>query len=278
MKKLILVALVLGQVVSHAQVAARIGGGINQRVQTSETATEAMEFWTYYNSAYGITNQPILWMKASAHRWRASDGDAVAEALDYSGNNLNLGQSSSTKRPTWIKSGFNSSPTFRFDGGDCLTNPAVSASTYTVFIVMSNSAHGIVMEHSADASANNGSYIYSTTTCGHLVTRAGSTSSKNGTTGWGINNVILTEASYDGTHAGNTGTTNGVLVFAITCSASADPGTSTASAAINIGGRNNTSTFITGHVSEILWYSPKLSSGDATIVRNRLKGKFSLTY
>lgn len=82
MKKLCLAALALSCLSLQAQIAGRFGSGISQKIQTYETATEAMEFWNYSNSAYGITNQPILWMKASAHRWRASDGDIGAFPFD----------------------------------------------------------------------------------------------------------------------------------------------------------------------------------------------------
>lgn len=241
--------------------------------------TEAMEYWGYASAAYGLTNQPILWMKASGHRFRASDGDAVTEAQDYSSRGLHLGQATAGKRPTYKTGSIGGLPTFRFDGGDCLTNPAIASTTHTLFVVLSNSSHGIVLEQSADASANSGCYIYTDTTCGQLVNRSSTISSKNGTTDWGINNRLLARFTHDGNHTGNTGRTNGTLFGSVTCSDSGNPGTGSATGAVNIGARNNAaSAALTGHISEILWYSPKLSDGDAAIVEAALNAKYGGLY
>lgn len=253
----------------------------NLKVGSSGTNefTETMEYWSYSNSAYSVTNQPILWMKASAHRFRAVDGDAVSAAQDYSSRGNHIGQATAGKQPVYKTGSIGGLPTFRFDGGDCLTNPSIAATTHTLFVVMSNSADGIVIEHSADASANSGFYVYTTTTCGQLINRSATISSRDGSTGWGTTSNLLVRMVNDGTHANNNGYKNNLDCIIGTCSDSGDPGSGSATAAINIGSRNNAAgAALTGHISELIWYSPKLDDGDAAIVEAALNAKYGGLY
>lgn len=225
----------------------------------------------------GISTAPSVWLAARKESF--SDNDAVTTATDWSGNARHATQDEAGKKPTFKTSAFGSLPTFRFDGGDNLQITSLGITTFSVFLVVSNSASGMLVEH-ADTSVdpNDGFYIYGTTGCSINVRKSATQGNKdNNISSWSVQNRMLIRVDYDGTYAGTTMRTNDVAVSLIACANANDAGTGSVTQTLNIGGRADaTSLNITGHIAEMVLYTPALSGSDADAVENDLMSVYAL--
>ena len=220
----------------------------------------------------------VIWLDGQQEDANLNDGDAVGTATNY-GSGGNFTQATGSKKPTFKTNIINGLPVYRLDGGDCLSSAStIGISTFDVFAVFVATGHGFVYEQSADSSANDGSGIYTDSPQSRVRRTTYSTRSTN-PTGWGGNenqwHVIAQD--FNGTHQTHRFWVDGSFVFTQSSSGTGPTSsTSTVTATVYVGCRNNGSFFLTGDIAELLIYSPKLSSANADRVKTYLRYKYGL--
>lgn len=219
---------------------------------------------------------PYVWMDAT--RYVGSDGDAIASATDYGSLGGSFAQSTAGKKPTYRPTGINSKPAFQFDGGDCLTQASVALGGFTAIILFQASANGLVYEH-CQPGTQDGSYLYTDVTFTISTRRGAVGNSKNHTANWGIGSTNrIVRHQYGGTNALHKLWINSADAGLATIVA-VDPGTGTSSDdnTFNIGARNNAaSAGLTGHIAQLLFFTPVLSDANAAAVEAIINAYYSV--
>lgn len=207
-----------------------------------------------------------LWLKGDAGV--LTDVDGIYQWSDQSGNALHALQATGSKKPAWIASGLNGRNVVRFGGDDGLVVASLPLTSFSIFVVFKASVNGLVYEHSADASANDGAYLYTSTVNTIQRRNAGSPSSaKNRAVSWGSDGTFRrVRHDYDGTHAGHKLWIGGSDQSMTDGTGTNNPGTGTTTTSLFIGCRNQSSVFLTGDIAELLAYSPILSTENAALI------------
>lgn len=202
-----------------------------------------------------------------------ADGDPVGGWLDKSGSGSNAIQSTSGKRPVLklgVQGGRNG---VRLDGvDDCLQAASIALPTFITVCVVGKFTTGNVMmiEQGADANSIDGFYFRGTSGDVWQFHRSSGLHSANGISTWMGSSVAEADLTYSGagTYALNgTTKTNGVA-------SGTARSNSTATAALNIGSRNQASLFSSGDFYELLIWDSVLSTPPLARVRNYLKKKW----
>ncbi len=219
-----------------------------------------------------------LWLAADAIPG-LSDGQPVASWPDGSGLGRHAAQATAAKRPTYRVNIQNGRPGVQFDGiDDGLRVASLPLGTFALFLVfrLSGTA-GIIVEHSADAGANDGHYLYGTTgmtiNCRRQV--GARVSGKNRAANWAVDNAAkLAAHAMDGTHAGHRLRINRVDQSMTSGPNTDDPLATTVTDELNVGCRNEAAEFSTGYYFELLAYSPCPSLADQQRLEDYLRDRW----
>jgi hypothetical protein len=220
----------------------------------------------------------VIWLDPTQDDANYNDGDAVGTAANY-GSGGNFTQSTGSKKFTFKTGVLNGHPVYRLDGGDCeVSASTIGISTFDAFVVFKATAHGFIYEQSAASDANDGSSLY-TDFAQARVRRTQISQRGTNPTGYGGNDsqwrVMAQE--YAGTHETHRLWIDGAYVFTQdTTGDGPTASTSTITATVNVGCRNNGSFFLTGDIAEFLVYTPKLSSYNVDRVKTYLRYKYGL--
>jgi hypothetical protein len=216
----------------------------------------------------------VGWYKADS--LGLANNDPVTTWTDSSAAGNDITQSTSANKPTFKTSQLNSLPTVQFDGSnDCLTDTSVAISTFSAFAVFRAVNFGIVYEQSANANSNDGSFLY-TDDSAIQVRRATVSARSPRTASWGSNEMWhLVMQSYDGTHEGHRMWLDGAFAQATT-PANGGASTSTVTASLNVGCRNNASVYLNGQIAELVICSPRPSATNEMRILHILGAKWGL--
>lgn len=211
----------------------------------------------------------------------AANSDPVGGWKDKSGNNNHALQATDAKRPLYKTGVLNSQAGILSDGSDdCLQVSGLSLSTHTMFVVFKASGDGAIMEHGDNANTNDGFYIApsngNTSTIQRSITAGGGVSSAKLAADWATDNVARrVRVENGGTAALHKLYIAGTLQSWASETATSLSASAATSATLNIFSRNNGSGFLfTGHIFELLIYSPVISAPSAAIVEAYLGTKW----
>ena len=226
------------------------------------------------NGYYGVTNVPVFWLKEDG--LTGSDGDAVS-TWSCSATTNQFTQGTAGAKPTLKTGGWNGHKSARFDGGDILisTGTLTVGPSVTLFMVFSNSNSGILLEQSVNAGNNNGFYVYGSQGCSFYVQMTGSEyKSKDAASAtWALNQWVMLRVNFrtDGVSA----RVNNADLSTGTCVSDGNNLTATKTETFYLGSRSG-SLPITGHIAEVMCFSPALSTGDAGTVETNLLTRFGV--
>lgn len=208
----------------------------------------------------------------------ATDGDPVSTWQDQSGNGNHLLQTTVASKPTYDLAVQNSLPGVLYDGvDDMLSLASLSLGTFTVFTVfkMTGTA-GLLYQHSADANANAGCYLYGTTNATINVRRDASLSAKELSANWAVDNAAkLTTHRYGGTHASHVLRINRSLQSLNNfVGRTADPGTGSVSAIWTLGRQNSGILPCNGYIFEHIVVNRECTDAEVARCEAYLKAKW----
>lgn len=202
------------------------------------------------------------------------NNDYVRQWTDLSGNGNHATKSGNvTTKPQYITAAVNGKPVIRFGTNDVLDTPSFAFGTHTIFIVAKADTSGIFYER---ASAD---YVYGSTSDSIQTARGANISGKDLSIGWGVNaNYRILTKYFDGTHVGHKLYINGTeQTLSDAVGRTADPGTGTSSAVMNIGNRFDGSLAITGDEAEFIVYDRALNATELKRVFHYLGRKFGIS-
>ena len=154
-------------------------------------------------------------------------------------------------------SGINGKTTVVFGGSQYMTVTSAALGVFDIYVVaVSSTTAKYIMEHGPNALGAPGHYIFTGTSSGTAINRAGNISTKHPTsTAWIANNVpCLVRFAHDGTHAGHLLQRDGSAVAIGASAYTADPGTGTVTASLRIGASGGGGLAFVGEIGEILIY------------------------
>lgn len=208
-----------------------------------------------------------------------ADGHPVGRWADKSGNAHHASQASADARPTLQLAERNDLPVVQFDGvNDLLSTDNVTLSAFTAFYVFrASGTAGLLSEQSDNAAQNPGHYLYGSTNATMTVWRGTAMSQKNYTANWSTDNRfrVLTHI-FNGTHSSHLLYASGIALPLTNSVATQDPGTSDATAEINIGGRVGGVLPLTGQFGTIIFYNAALSDENRQKVEAYLVAKWNI--
>lgn len=212
----------------------------------------------------------LVWYKADS--LALNDGDAITTWADSSGNGHDL-TGTTTAKPTYQTNEVNSKPVVRYDGSnDCMSTASLALDTHFSIFVVAKATDYLFIEHSANATSNDGFYFYTLTNGPWLVRRTASHSA-TGSDWFGLGAFTIGELVYNG--AGNyfkngTAQANGN----ITGSARSD---TVHTADFYVGARACSSVFSEADYAEVLVYSRPVTSTERSAIRSYLATKYNIT-
>jgi hypothetical protein len=160
--------------------------------------------------------------------------------------------------------GINGRTTVYFGGSQYMTIPSVAIGVFDIYVVTkTSSGAAIILEHSTNGyGTGNGSFLFTGTNAGSVVTRSSLATSRNpSSAAWAANGVAcLIRAGHNGTHATHILERDGATV-AGTAAFSSNPGTGIVTDIMFLGARSGGFLTLTGDIGEILIYD---SAPDAT--------------
>lgn len=235
----------------------------------------------------GNSSNNVLWLKADAGVYNdagsteASDGEAVQEWHDLSGNNNDLSQATAGFRPSFVAATggtLNNKPFVQLDGTDDLMEGSnvISGNTgRSIFIVAKNNIiteDGVIFQLNNNGSSGNGLFF---TVTPEMAVRVGS--------GNRIFNEGFSSSSFrllSIQHA------DGADIDAIEMYLEGTLGTENSSASRTVNtGTGNTSIgysdhmdeYFNGNIAEIIAYNQQLNTAQRIILENYLAAKYDLT-
>jgi hypothetical protein len=220
-----------------------------------------MSFWLDATNVDGSNNSTL------------SNGSAIAQWNDLSGNSFNVGQVTSNKRPTLVTNVLNGLPVVRLDGlNDDLSDSGgpFTGNVHTIFVVLQASKPAIEQDFLDAGPAGSTSYLanYTDTNGIHIFRGAGGGDVVN--TNYTNGQYLIYGAVYDGGVAGGSAITiNGANTTTGTLGAIAD--SNTVYIGSNIGGLTS---FYAGDIAEILVYNSILSPSDYAANETYLNNKW----
>lgn len=212
----------------------------------------------------GSVSGLALWFKADAGTSTTTNGAAISQWNDQSGNARHVAQATGANQPTYQENVVNGRPVVRFDG----TNDYLEATGFT--LTQPNTM--FVVAKPANV-ASNGKNVVDGVTTRNAVT-IGTTpkiglnagSDVNSTLDWTVAFQLVT-AVFNG--ASSLVRRNGVA------SAAVNPGTASL-AGIRIGTFNGSLAMWNGDVAEVLVYNAALSTVDRDAVESHLTSKYAI--
>lgn len=226
----------------------------------------------------------ILWLKADAGAYHdagvtlATNGQAVQQWNDQSGNGRNVAQATGGKQPLYVTGVHNGLPVIRFSGGQCLIVAAVPLSSLSVLCVCSHGdSVGMVYEHSAQVGANDGSNLIGNQPMAQ-TRRGGLLASRNAPDAvnwsqWDVFGIYGNHCTgpfsefyliFNGRHVGGT------------ASSAVDNTMTTVTDALNIGARNNAGSLaMIGDIAEFMIFSPALTIVQELAVIEYLRNRWN---
>ena len=200
-----------------------------------------------------------IWLKSDAITG-LSDDDPVTTWEDQSGNANDFTQSTASKKPTYKTSIQNSLPAVRFDGTDdgMLISSIALNTDFTLYMALDAGAtNDVIIEHSANASSNDGFYVISSNNQTVRVFRGGVNDFFNddvsdwldtATGDWSYiclsydsSTDLFTIRRNGADRSGTQGTEN--------------PVNTAATDQLNLGSRNQASSFFLGDIGEVIFYN-----------------------
>jgi hypothetical protein len=218
-------------------------------------------------------SQLALWMSADAVPEASTDGDAVPQWEDISGNNFKISQDVSSSQPKWYDNVVNGEPVVRFDGGDELLTPKMSDlglqnSDYEIFIVSKTSSSGVQFLYSAtegtmEAHLNGGQGLRFIPESSYFLDSGSDLAYSDGNAHIIHNRVTATDA------IARADSTTGVGVN--------DDYRAGIDQAIHIGRRATGVYGLNGDIAEILIFKSALTSDQYNAVADYLQAKYGVT-
>lgn len=205
----------------------------------------------------------VRWYKADAITGK-SDGAAISQWDDYSGNGAHATQPTGTNQPLYIASAGGGKPAVEFDGSnDRLIVPTTGAlADWTVVVVSQQNAMGAQGYMVASASAGQGVYENSVGSGASFGVNAGGGNRRelNGTTAHAIKVATRAALYINGTEP--------------SYQSSADPGAMTL---VLLGARSDGFAAYKGRLSEVLIFSAALSTANRRALEAHLAAKYGIT-
>ena len=224
-----------------------------------------------------LTDNATVTQRAGIASGRAQADQPVSNVLDRSNQARNFTQATLARRPLYKTAGINSRPTLYGDGTDDLLSTAAFglSNSYLVMMVVSGTdTNAMLAEMSADASANDGFWIYE-----HSVEGNGEGARVNGTVAnlyadaaasWILTgSQHLVELAVDGPNSTVTLLVDGTSVANTT----GDPG-SVASAVLNVFARSGATFASAMHLGEMTLHDPLPSTSQRSRMRAYFKRKW----
>ncbi len=219
-----------------------------------------------------------LWLKADAGTNTTTDGAAVSNWADQSGNGNNATQSTTANQPTYVASALNGKPAIHFNGGEDLNLPTASTlgilnSDYEMFIV--------ARTNSSSASPN------------FLISSANIEQFEMHLNGAAGARFIPTSATYidegsAGQYADNNphifnaqaSSTEGLIrVDGVNGSDTLTNVQSSSDGALALGVRiSGPGYYLTGDIAEVIIYNKVLTTSDRILVESYLASKYGISY
>jgi hypothetical protein len=187
----------------------------------------------------------------------------VTTWYDQSGNGFNAVQTTSSRQPLIVSSGIlnvlNGQPTLIFNGtSHCFQAASVALQTFVMPFVVARSTTGgkQYFEHSANSNNNDGMFFAGTFVAAWNFRRSTTHFGQSGNADWTGLGQVLASMTYDGV---GTVYRNSVFITNSTGGGTARPNT-TVTTALNIGSRNQSSTFYNGEMQEFVIYNTDLGT------------------
>lgn len=223
----------------------------------------------------GVTyGQGVNYLAGQVSKWVGAVGGSAVQAL-------------MAKRPAYVTSAWTTPggvavPGILFDGvDDCLQIPSITlSSAFTAFYVFKlTGTAGIITEHSASAGANSGFALYGSTAFSSFVKRT-NFSAIDRVANWAVdNNKKCVVIQHNGTQASHIMRINGVTQAMTVPDPpnSGDTAISNATAALNLGARNNgASVPSSGYLIACLIYNAVLTTSQIQQVEAWLNSRYGV--
>lgn len=259
--------------------------GITVTSQSSGQIYVANPQYAYPNEFSGLK----MWFEAAAGNVTLDNSNptSVKQWTDLSGQGNHLAQVTKATQPRWnsansLLSG--SQPSLELQGAQYLSSSNLTLSTFTVILgIHAKSNSTIFVEHSANAGANNGSWIYGGVSGGSggsiLVRRNSTNSTKDHPLGanWASNDdwpTIWTQI-FNGTHKSHRLEVRN-WDATMTDGSAVDVGTTSTTQQLFVGARSGGSLFASGSLFALAVYTPALSPWQAMRVARYFAEKFGI--
>jgi hypothetical protein len=220
----------------------------------------------------------VLWLRSDD---LVTSGSNVTTWNNRVNSNKNAGQATATKQPTLVSNQINGLSAVRFDGtDDCLTISSFDLrAEITVFLVLKQAATNkpFIIEHSENATSNDGFYVYGSDTSMMNVRRT-SIAARAGYSGWAGTSWKVLSLKFASAGLAFEAFDSGVAVGLAGLSQSGHPANnSSVSTTLNIGARNNGASIATSaDHAEIIIYNRPLFDFELSAVTNYLKDRYAL--
>ena len=248
--------------------------------------------YTYTTTA--VSAGPLLWLKADAGVYTdagitpATNGQAIQQWNDQSGNGYNVSQTTVARKPALVAVASDGKPALQFSGTkimNTLANVDWSATNVANFFVVckNTNPNGMLFESSPDANSNNGSFYmidnYTTGANGivaYVRGANGSGRSFKNTAGF-IPCTKIYQITFDMTQIGSAIINvklNNVSQTDNTGYSTGTPSGGLLNYPVYIGSRSDLTYPIDGNISEIIAYKNALTPTEVTAVYNYLNNKY----
>lgn len=208
----------------------------------------------------------------------AANNDPVGYVGCYVGGNAL--QATTNNRPLWITGAQNGLPVLRFDGSnDSLQIGSVALQGFMAVFVAGKftTSKPIFIEHSANASNNDGFYVYGGTTNTLQIRRSALLFTRNASgSAWMGSSFAVVDYIHGGKP--DVSITKNGAVETLTTGTGGDSTLSdtSISSALNICSRNQASVFSDGDLGELIIYNRRITDAEARIVRRYLGRKWGV--
>jgi len=214
-----------------------------------------------------------------------TDGEAVSQWNDISGNNEHLVQATGSRQPLFRLTGLRGLQTVQFDGSNDFlsSNSTLSLGNFTAFIVMSTSSTGDRIIYEFGTTYTDAGNFYLLTGTNASINKVGAAhptnaSAKDVYVSWAnkFGTAVITHTS-GGTHATHLVYVNGVEQKT-TNRVSNNPGSTVYAKTLYVGARTGAVAPMAGKISELIIYNSSLTRNQMAAVEGYLAVKWGTAH
>lgn len=212
---------------------------------------------------------------------------SVQRWIDLSGNGRHLGQGTKARQPIWFLSNpelSGSQSSLEFQAGQVLTSSNISLGTFTIIIALQNKSNAtLIFEHSANATSNDGAWLFGSRTAAlgntMLVRRSSTNCARDmASATWATHSDQ--PSVYTMMHGGTSGSLrlyiDNVDMRELTTPTANNLGSTTTNTTLNVGARSTLTSPMSGSMMGLAVYTPALTPFQAAKVVRYFGRKFGI--